>query len=218
MGKDVVSKVVSHNAKEIQKVRDDFGRLKRDVLGQGMKGIMLRISQIVVHMIRSRTVAGIDVDDKRFKGYSEATESERRRAGMPTKPVSLFFSGTMLRAVKYTILAVTRAEISVRGITAECSPIKRDKLAEYHQKGTDKTEKHAGLPSRKWFGLTKAQRRTVLREIRAELTDLMIRGLRHAVPSTDAISILKNRYKKTRIPYPPKFSHCGKPATDGGES
>jgi hypothetical protein len=51
--------------------------------------------------ILRRTAEGIDVNERKFRAYSKAWAKVRRKKGLKTRPVDLFFTGSMLSAMAW---------------------------------------------------------------------------------------------------------------------
>ena len=62
---------------------------------------MTRIGLLIQTRIKSRTLAGRDVDGKPFKGYSPGHAKRRQKLGLPTDKVDLFFTGSMQSAMTF---------------------------------------------------------------------------------------------------------------------
>lgn len=65
--------------------------------------LMALIGAFMKKTILARTAKGLDVRGKRFKAYSPSYRMIREKAGLSSSIVNLFFTGSMLSALTYTV-------------------------------------------------------------------------------------------------------------------
>lgn len=115
-------------------------------------------------VIRSRTLQGIDVNGDGFKPYSPKNPGRnwaavRKRNNRPTGYVDLNFTGTMLKAMKVSFKRDGFKFLA----TIYFSDRKQSKKAQGHNSGQLGPTK---FEPRKFFGLSQAQRETIMSKIR----------------------------------------------------
>lgn len=103
------------------------------------KELMTDIGDYVAARIKTRTLAGKDVDLSPFVAYAPSTVKQRAKKGLQTSHVDLFASGKMLAAVGR--LTTTSNEVLI-GLSSGIEA----KKAIIHKLGL-------GLPKRDWFGI-----------------------------------------------------------------
>ena len=85
----------------IDKVRIRLGDV-RDLLSNS-KEALREIGEYAKFVIKKRTLAGEDVDERPFDPYSPAYKFWRKKWGYPTDKVDLTLTGGMLSSMAYTV-------------------------------------------------------------------------------------------------------------------
>lgn len=166
-------------AKKLQKMADTVDR----------KQMMRIIGVRAVDLVSKRALSGKDMNNKRFKGYSEGYKKQRAKKGAGLK-VDLMLSGNMYAAMTY--------KTHKHGVTLFFRGGEENLKAHGHhhgRKGKESVSSHKRLitqafgkpiaprtaligsfsrqmdtPSRKFFGLTKGERKKIMRIVSDSLT------------------------------------------------
>ena len=103
---------------------------------------MLGLAAEAIDIIKKRTLAGTDIDGRRFAKYSRAYKEHREDKGRTTSVVNLSFHGDMLRSMAFRPIS--------NGAVVFFRDAERSAIARYHNDGL-------GVPQRQFFGLSDAE-------------------------------------------------------------
>lgn len=125
---------------------------------------LYKVGNLLMTKIKERTAEGRDVEGKYFKGYSDQYAFFRKKKGLPTAKVDLFFTGSMMNSMTFSVNPI-QSEVRI-----------------YFSPGTDKkgqsnpAKAYWNQQRRNFFGVAKEDRAEAGRIYRRQLVEGMKRG------------------------------------------